>query len=189
MMINTKNLTEFLQFRIKAISKMRLGLLWLFLPLVAPSVPHAEGFAVKEIGKFKAFAAFVKDEDWKEKWYTPSDNVNFSTTDSIRVGEELTFLVGFANPTRDADGRIKILCDLEITRSDGSSGGSAHQIECASPDLPVATNRIVPTYLSVTIKSDPAEPVGDILFKAAVIDAVADLRLELELVLTNKGSK
>lgn len=169
--------------------KRRLGLLWLSLLLISPSPSPAKGFAVAENGKFKIFAAFVSDKDWREKWYTPSDDIKFKTTDVIRAGKELTFLVGFANPTRDAEGRIRILCDLEITRSDGSSGGSAQEIECAPPDLPDATNRIVPTYLSVSIRSDPSEPAGDILFKTAVTDAIGDIRLEVELVLTNEGWK
>ena len=114
--------------------------------------------------------------------------MEFNTTDTIKVGEELTFLVGFSNPARNAQGQIKILCDLEITTPDGSSGGSARQIECAPPDMPESSNRLVPTYLSVGIKSEPNEPAGDIVFEVAVTDAVAGRQLELKLVLMNEGS-
>ncbi len=172
-----------------SLPQRRLGQLCLSLLLIVPSASLAESFAVKENGKFKAFAFFVKDKDWRDKWFTPSDEVKFDTTSTVRVGDELTFLVGFANPARNADGQIKVLCDLEITKPDGSSGGSARQIDCASPDLPVSENRIVPTYLSVAIKPGPDEPVGETLFEVTVIDAIAGQELELELTLTIEGSK
>lgn len=156
-------------------------------------LPHAatadDGWTQAEKDGFAASAFITTDKDWKEKWYTPSNGgLRFNVIDRLKLGEEATLLVGFNNAARDADGKINVRCDLEITKPDGSSGGSARDAVCAPPDLPDVPDRIIPTFMTVSIKADE-EPVGKTLFEIGVTDAVAGTRVDLELTLNKEAAE
>jgi hypothetical protein len=164
---------------------LRLFGLVTLLGLFAFQPANAFGNADGRDGKFYAIAMLVSDKDWKEKWYSATDGgLKFEGSDKISLGEELNLLVGFANAATDEDGRIDIRCDLEITQPDGSSAASLENGVCAPENLANPSSKIIPSYLTVRIVAEQDEPIGEMLFKIVVRDAVAGRQVALELTLT-----
>jgi len=123
----------------------------LFLLLIALSYPlHAEegGWAtrdgkvasntdsMKSINGFGGWLVVTPDPDWEKKWNTPPDSAPyFSEAKDVKYGQVITILPFFINPKTNNSGEILILCDIKVTRPDGSHSINAKGIKCASGKL------------------------------------------------------
>ncbi|MGE4545956.1 MAG: hypothetical protein AB7D06_17850 [Pedobacter sp.] len=90
----------------------------------------------KSINGFGGWLLVTPDEDWEEEWNTPRENVpQFSEAEEVMLGEQLTILAFFANPKLDQSSNFKILCDIKLTRPDGSFSVNEHDVLCAQGKL------------------------------------------------------
>ena len=98
------------------------------------SVPNSD--SMKSIKGFGGWLVVTPDADWEEKWNTPPDTTpNFTVASEVNYGEELTILPFYINPKLNSRGEANVLCDIKITRPDGSNAIDVKDIECASGKL------------------------------------------------------
>jgi hypothetical protein len=85
----------------------------------------------KSVAGFGGLLIVTPDKDWKAKWSTPSETApNFTTTDTVGRGGELSILAFFTNPKPDASGMGSVSMDIDIARPDGSSSSHAEGAAC-----------------------------------------------------------
>lgn len=97
-------------------------------------VPNSD--SMKSIDGFGGSLVVTPDPDWEAKWNTPPETApSFRTASKVRYGENLTVLTFFINPKTNEAGEIDVVCDIKITRPDGSQSIGAKEIECAKGKL------------------------------------------------------
>ena len=93
--------------------------------------PLPDTDARKSSEGFAGWLLITPDEDWKEKWETPSSTApNFNEAKEVARGNKVFTLIFFANPALDGAGMANITCDLKATRPDGSSSIDAQDVPC-----------------------------------------------------------
>ncbi|EAR59560.1 hypothetical protein [Neptuniibacter caesariensis] len=94
-------------------------------------VPNSD--SIKSIAGFGAWLVVTPDKDWEEKWDTPPETTPYFTEASeVSYGDYLTILTFFINPALNEQGEVKLLCDIKVTRPDGTFSIDMDGIECAS---------------------------------------------------------
>lgn len=80
---------------------------------------------------FGGWLVVTSDSDWKEKWQTSPETIpKFTTSDTVRKGQELTILIFFVNPAIDENGVADITCDLQSIRPDSSFSINEKDVVC-----------------------------------------------------------
>jgi hypothetical protein len=75
----------------------------------------------KQVDGFGGWIIVTPDEDWEQKWNTPSSTTPyFSTAKDVKRGKTIFVLTFFANPKLNGEGKADITCDIEVVRPDGS---------------------------------------------------------------------
>jgi len=98
--------------------------------------PIKNSDSTKSINDFGGWLIVTPDLDWKEKWETPAETTpHFNTASKVNYGESLTILIFYANPKKGSSGFINILCDIKVTRPDGSHSINAKDVTCATGKL------------------------------------------------------
>ncbi len=98
--------------------------------------PVPDSDSMKSLQGFGGSILVTPDADWKEKWNTPAETRPvFRQASSVEYGGHLTILTFYGNPQPDKDGMIHILCDIKLTRPDGSVPVDTKGTECASGKL------------------------------------------------------
>src|SRR5262245_50485976 len=104
--------------------------LFVLLTLAALTVPHSapqggwlddhgrllpDSDFRKSIRGFAGMLLVTPDEDWQEKWNTPSSVVvHFNEAHEVSRGGKLFVLIFFSNPKLAVDGMVDVTCDLEV---------------------------------------------------------------------------
>lgn len=79
--------------------------------------PVSNTDARKNINEFGASLIITSDADWENKWNTPAEtSPKFRTVEKLKIGEQATLLIFFANPKLDSAGSVDVTCDVKITR-------------------------------------------------------------------------
>jgi hypothetical protein len=129
---------------------------------------------------FAALLLITDDPDWEAKWNTPPETkVHFKDADKVRVGEKLVILTFFANPKPDAANRVSILCDLKITRPDGTFAADERGLNCTSGELEGDPSNIRLTPVIVHVIAEETDQRGEWVVDVGITDAVRATRLEL----------
>lgn len=85
----------------------------------------------KSVDGFAGYLLVTADADWYAKWNTPLETVpQIPEAEEVAVGGRLSTLIIIANPRPDDDGRVRVKCDLRVTRPDGSTSVDASDIDC-----------------------------------------------------------
>jgi hypothetical protein len=143
----------------------------------------------KVVNGFGAFVIVTSDQDWEEKWSTPSDSTpGFTTADEVPFGKKLTILVFFANPKPDAKGDIRITCDLKVTRPDGSTSISQKGVDCASGALTGPPENLRLTQMVAEFIGEAGDPPGQWVVEVIVRDENADATVPLRTGFVLKDS-
>lgn len=147
----------------------------------------------KAISGFGASVIITTDADWEKKWNTPAATTpKFTTTEKLRIGEQGTFLIFFANPKLDSNGSIDVTCDIKIIRPNG--------ITTENTGLKGFTGKLngspENTYLTESIirfvgeQSDPlGEWVIDISVRDNIRQVVVPLKLKFSLLPADSSKK
>ena len=142
----------------------------------------------KVVNGFGGWVIVTPDEDWEEKWNTPTENTPaFATADEVVLGKSVTILVFFASPKVDTKRNIKVSCDLVVTRPNGSKSIDEKHMDCASGPLRGAAENLRLTNLVVKFVGEPNDPPGKWVVDVTVRDEVAKVSVPLQTYFTLKG--
>lgn len=98
--------------------------------------PAPESDAMKSIKGFGGWLMVTRDTDWKAKWDTsPETAPEFHGASEVEYGDRLAILTFYSNPKTDAGGAFQVLCDIKLTRPDGSVPVDTKGVDCASGKL------------------------------------------------------
>jgi hypothetical protein len=121
------------------------------------TVPESE--SRRSINGFGAWLVVTPDQDWAEKWGTPSTvTPRFNEAKEVRLGGKLTTLIFFANPLPNSNGEVHVVCDIKVVRPNGSMSVDAPNTQCMRGPLqgPPANVRLgAPVLLFVAEPNDP----------------------------------
>jgi hypothetical protein len=121
------------------------------------------------------------DTDWESKWNTPADNIpHFNEPSTVKVGETVFSLILISNPAKDTNGNVNILCDLEITRPDGSKSTNQIDVPCMVGELPGDPLSIYMAEQVAGFLGEPSDPVGTWTVRVRLKDMVRNTTIELE---------
>jgi hypothetical protein len=135
----------------------------------------------KAISGFGASVIITTDADWEKKWNTPAANTpKFTTTEKLKIGEQGTILIFFANPKLDSNNSIDVTCDVKIIRPNGittkNTGlkGFTGKLN-GSPESTFLTESII------RFVGELADPVGEWIIDIKVHDNIRQVTVPLKL--------
>ena len=138
--------------------------------------PLPDTAARKSSEGFAGWLLITPDENWKEKWETPSSTVpNFNEAKKVARGKKIFTLIFFANPSLDGAGMANVACDLKATRPDGSSSIDARDVPCFQGKI---RGEPMNLYLSAPVVEFVGEPT----------DQSGIWRIEVTLKDNNRGA-
>lgn len=145
----------------------------------------SEGRVVPDTDSQKSESGFgvqlvlTKNLDLYEDWKKPKTPV-IETAEKAAIGDPVVVAVVFVNPAKNERGEVKVVCDLETIRPDGS-------VEDSTPNIPVADGkirgpkfnlRLAKTQIRWSVGHD--EPPGMWKVKVVVKDVIRGVALPLE---------
>lgn len=146
-------------------------------------LPETE--ARRSVRGFGAWLVATPDEDWQDKWNTPSSVIpQFTETSNVRRGGKLTLLIFFSNPQPDRSGNVSIVCDIVVLRPDGSHSVNAPNVSCMDGKLlgPPANLRLgAPVIVFV---AEPNDQGGVWRVQVVVKDRVREAKVTLRTSFT-----
>ena len=121
------------------------------------------------------------DTDWEEKWNTPHESTPyFSEAEEVILGEELTILPFFANPKLDKSSNFKILCDIKLTRPDGSFSVNERDVTCAQGTLESDPRSIFLTQTVIKYIGEEGDQFGEWKVNFNIKDVIRNVSIPLE---------
>lgn len=134
-------------------------------------VPNSD--AMKSINGFGGWLVVTPDSDWEEKWNTSPETVpNFSEAKDVSYGEKLTILAFYVNPKANASGELDVLCDIKVTRPDGSSSANAKGVQCAAGKLQGDPRNVRLSTAVIKYVGEKGDPPGKWVVEIALTDKV-----------------
>lgn len=135
----------------------------------------------KSISGFGGWLLVTPDKDWEEKWNTPKEHVpHFSEAEEVELGEELTILPFFANPKLDESRNFIILCDIKITRPDGSFSIDEIDVPCAQGPLEIDPMTIFLTQTVIKYIGEPGDQFGEWTISFIMKDSLRNVSIPLK---------
>jgi len=122
----------------------------------------------------------TSDSDWQAKWQTPSDTIpNFSQAKVVSRGQQIFFLIFFANPLLKDGGTADVTCDVDVLRPDGKT--TFHQLDM--PCFKGAINEpVTRTFLSAPVigwTGDSSDSSGTWVLRVLLKDNVRQVSVPL----------
>ncbi|HEY5994228.1 MAG TPA: hypothetical protein VIU46_06450 [Gallionellaceae bacterium] len=137
------------------------------LKRLAPAWTDPQGRMVPDTDSRKAVDGFggsllaTTDADWKKKWYTPEDTIpEILRASSVEYGGHLAILIFYTNPKTEADGSIKLLCDIRITKPDGTLDMDSKAVNCASGKIKGNPHNVRLSSTVVNFIGEEGDPPG-----------------------------
>jgi hypothetical protein len=143
--------------------------------------PAPDVDARKSLEGFGGWLILTSDGDWEAKWNVPDEQAtpSFNEAESLRYGETVVALIFVANPKPDIRGDVNVLCDLKVTRPNGS-------LSVNQRDLPCLSGKLLGDPLSIRLAShtlkfvgEKGDPLGTWSFDVAVRDIERGVMLSL----------
>lgn len=177
----------------KSIALIIVGYLWLLGSAAGQDVGWRDrhGNAVpdsdaqKSKDGFGGWLLITDDPDWEAKWNTPEHEIpHYREASSVRVGQNIVALIFISNPAKDADGYVKVTCDLRMVRPDGTQSLAQSGVPCMVGHLPGNPLSIFLAEPVVGFLGEPSDPVGEWTFFVTLDDTNRRARLELKASFT-----
>lgn len=132
-------------------------------------VPDSDNLKSKK--GFGGWVIVTPDEDWAEKWDTPTENTpHFNEASNVSYGESLTILTFIINPAVDANGAVNVLCDIQIVRPDKSFSIDETDMECMQGELQGNPRKIRLTAPIIKFVGETGDPPGDWIVNINLVD-------------------
>src|SRR3990167_4674680 len=146
-------------------------------------VPDTE--ARKSKSGFCGWLLLTPDENWREKWETSPDTTpHFSEKNTVKLGEKLFILPFFTNAEIDRSRNVKILCDIQVVRHNGTYSINERGIECFNGKL---LGNQFSLYLASTVigfSGENSDPLGDWVVNLKFIETTKQVELPLKAKFT-----
>jgi len=143
------------------------------------TVPNSD--AMKSVNGFGGSLVVTPDSDWEEKWNTSPETIPvFSEAKDVSYGEELTILAFYINPKTTASGDLDVLCNIKVTRPDGSSSANAKGVKCASGKLQGSPHNVRLTSAVIKYIGEKGDPPGKWIVEVTLIDKVRGTAIPLK---------
>ena len=134
-------------------------------------VPNSD--AMKSINGFGGWLVVTPDMDWEEKWNTSPETIpHFSEAKDVSYGEQLTILTFYINPKTLISGEIDVLCDIKVTRPDGSSSVNAKSVQCAAGKLQGSPRYVRLSSGVIKYIGEAGDPPGEWVVEVTLTDTV-----------------
>jgi len=140
------------------------------------AIPQSDN--IRSSNGFGGSVLITRDADWKEKWARP-EPPEFHTTDQVALGETVTALVFFTNPATDAKGDIRILCDYQLVRTDGTLSQDVRGLDCARGHLDGSPTNVRLVDQLVGFTGEASDPEGSWMLRIRLTDAVRGASVDL----------
>lgn len=142
-------------------------------------VPNSD--SMKSINGFAASLVVTPDPDWEAKWNTsPETTPHFSEAKNVSYGEQLTILTFYINPKTTASGGVDVLCDIKVTRPDGSSSVNAKGVQCAAGKLQGSPRNVRLASAVIKYVGEEGDPPGKWIVEMTLIDKVRGTAIPLK---------
>jgi hypothetical protein len=142
-------------------------------------VPNSE--AMKSINGFGGWLVVTPDSDWEEKWNTsPETTPKFSEAKDVSYGEKLTILAFYINPKASLSGELDVLCDIKVTRPDGSTSINAKGVQCATGKLQGNPRNIRLSSAVIKYIGEKGDLPGEWIIEIALTDKVRGTAIPLK---------
>lgn len=149
--------------------------------------PVPDTDSMKSLKGFGGAILVTPDADWKEKWNTPAENrPSFRHASSVEYGEHVTILTFYSNPQPDKDGTVHVLCDIKLTRPDGSVPVDTKGTECAPNKLQGSRFNTRLTYAVIEFIGEDGDPPGVWRVEVSLTDKNRNVTLPLKAEFTLK---
>lgn len=140
----------------------------------------------RAVDGFAGHLLITADKDWEQKWNTPPETTpEFTSADSVQMGGELQVLIFFSNPRRAPDGNVRIRCDLQVIKPDGSFSMDARDLVCFEHPVPGNLTQVFLTEQSLRFVAEPGDPPGRwtvlVVLRDTQRDSEVPLRASFEL--------
>jgi len=142
-------------------------------------VPSSD--SIKTIKGFGGWLIVTQDNDWESKWNTPPETVpHYSEASIVKYGEQLTILTFYINPKIDHIGSVHLVCNIKITRPDGSQSVSAEDIDCAKGKLNGNPRNVRMTSAILKYIGEKGDPPGKWIVEVDLKDNLRNVKLSLK---------
>ncbi len=163
----------------------RFGVLALVLmSLSTIQSAYAQDFQPSMVGRdgeFSAFALITSDPNWAEKWDTPPEtSPSYDLAHTLEMGETGTFLVFFSG-VDIPNGTTDLICELIITRADGSVASELPSTACAPGALKGPKDHVYLTRVVGEVLVDENEVAGPLIFEFSVTETASGKRIPLTI--------
>jgi hypothetical protein len=132
---------------------------------------------------FGGMILLTPDADWEEKWARP-ETPQFTTTDKVETGGNVVALVFFTNPALDKHGHMRILCDIRLTRPDGSVSTNVKDEVCAEGPIQGDPHDVRLVEDLMGFIGEATDAPGVWTFEYKLTDAVRDASVQVKASFT-----
>jgi hypothetical protein len=135
----------------------------------------------KSVNGVGGWLLVTSDDDWEEKWNTPSETVpQFTEAHTVAVGRRLHILTFIGNPTSSPDGNVNFTCDLSIQRPDGTYSIQKQDLECLTGPLAGHQGTLYMSRLVIGFIGEKTDPSGRWIVRVTIKDLVKPAIIPLE---------
>lgn len=143
------------------------------------SVPNTD--AMKSTNGFGGWLVVTPDSDWEAKWNTSPEAIpNFTEAKDVSYGEKLTILAFYINPKVNASGDLDVLCDIKVTRPDGSSSVNTKGVQCGDGKLGGDPRNIRLSYAVINYVGEAGDPPGEWIVDVTLTDKTRGTAIPLK---------
>ena len=139
----------------------------------------------KSINGFGGWLVVTPDQNWEEKWNTPSDTVpQFSEAKSVSMGKKIFVLIFFSNPAFSQEGEASVTCDFDVERPDGTHSIQKPGVVCFKGSLKGPQANLYLSAPVINFLGESGDPPGIWIVRVTLKDQVKNTNIPLETTFT-----
>jgi hypothetical protein len=125
----------------------------------------------KSVKGFGGWLLVTPDQDWEEKWNTPSVvTPRFNEADTVKMGGRIFVLIFFANPALGPDGTATVLCDLEVERPNKTYSVQQKDVDCYKGPLSGPAQSVYLSFPVIGFVGEAGDPPGRWIVRVTLKD-------------------
>ena len=139
----------------------------------------------KSVNGFGGWLVVTPDQDWEEKWNTPSDTVpQFSEAKSVSIGKKIFVLIFFSNPALSKEGEASVMCNLDVERPNGTHSIQQSGVVCFEGVLKGPQTNLYLSAPVIGFVGESGDPPGIWIVRVTLKDQVKKTTIPLETTFT-----
>ncbi|MFA9216796.1 MAG: hypothetical protein ACEQSK_06790 [Sphingomonadaceae bacterium] len=165
--------------------KYLLAVALLSLHLLGRAQVPANAESSRSQDGFAGIVLVTTDENWKQKWDTPSAvTPGFTKASIVPYGKNLSVLTFFSNPQPDAAGKVALRCDFKLLAPDGKVTLEQADMNCYTGRIAGALSNIYLAAPVINFAADASDPAGNWVVEVVLRDVVRGVALPLRTKFT-----